>query len=418
MAKLQIPINEVAEEIFTNFLAGYASLVEGKHGIGKSETNKHQLTELFQKFFKLKYAPKTMDMRPSESDAAEIAGYPRFIEVEGRPEGKLVYTYPEWWDIDEEKNFFIVLIDELTHGTNLTQKPLYKLLDSGMVHQLKIPMTWCIVACCNPDTEEYVHVSYPMADLSFASRFMMISAYSDLSLLRAFWAGKSNQKFKLDFLPELSTKETIKKMMEWRQVTHHPFIEDFLVKFPAEIDRKRNCPRSFTRLSRLLTVIEDLYKDQKTRASMLENKAGSLLEDETVTLLKAFYLEKIKETLTGEEVLKWTKSTQDKVQKLVEGNRYDVIRLACENITGMIKEGPDKVQLTPARRKHLVEYLLSIPREIMYGWVSDIVDLESSCAELIGSLAEENEDFYNVLAEITGTKEETNADIKTDTTGA
>ena len=139
-----------------------AIMVEGVHGIGKSEW----FTEHFKK---QGYEQITLFLGQM-ADAGDFIGLPdrTVVTMNGKKQKITEFCPPKWWPRDKKKKF-VILLDEANRGKPEMNQCIMDMVLNGELNGLALPKDTRIIAAINPVSEGYYQVED--MDPAFVDRF-------------------------------------------------------------------------------------------------------------------------------------------------------------------------------------------------------------------------------------------------------
>lgn len=146
------------KEIFKYTPINQAIMLQGIHGIGKSEIIK-------QIFEKDGYIVTTLFL--GQNDVGDIIGLPDRTEVEFRYNGKTVrqkiteFCPPKWWPRQDDAKM-VILMDEFNRGKPEVYQCVFDMVLNRKLNNLCLPKETRIIAAINPSGDNY---NYDVIDL-------------------------------------------------------------------------------------------------------------------------------------------------------------------------------------------------------------------------------------------------------------
>lgn len=217
-----------AKYILLTLTAGLVPMVHGSPGIGKSEIV-HQIAREFNL--------ELIDVRLSQSDPTDLNG---LIHNKGNKAGYLpMETFPIKGDkLPKGKNGWLIFLDEINSAPRSVQAASYKLTQDRMVGQNKLHEDVAIVCAGNLDTDNAIVNAMGTA---MQSRLV----HMELTVDSKDWLKWAN-KNRLD--------HRIISYISYRPNSLHLFD-------PDHSDKTFACPRTWHKLSKLLTEMDELSYD-------------------------------------------------------------------------------------------------------------------------------------------------------------
>jgi MoxR-like ATPase len=161
----------------------HSVLIEGKHGLGKSEVVAQTAAELSAK---LEKEFGFVDIRLGQYEIGDLIGIPRAMETftvthrvfsKGRQEKRdviaknvTIHDLPLWFPRDKDSYGF-VFFDEINRGSRDTQQWAMQIVLDYRSNFVDVPLNWRVVAACNGDQDVY---SVLNLDPALYDRFLVI----------------------------------------------------------------------------------------------------------------------------------------------------------------------------------------------------------------------------------------------------
>jgi hypothetical protein len=142
-------------------------LIQGPHGIGKSEVVRQTVIELTEE----ENVPyELIDLRLSQKEVGDLIGMPRAVDTfnltrEVYKAGKLVtedviaknvtiFNLPTWFPTNPDSHGYLFL-DELNRATREVQQAAFELVLDYRLNFSRLPEGWRVVAAINENTDAY-----------------------------------------------------------------------------------------------------------------------------------------------------------------------------------------------------------------------------------------------------------------------
>lgn len=315
--------------------AKVASLVWGRHGIGKSETAKQFADELGYKF---------MYLNLGTQDVGDLLGLPDFdTDDKGRKIATKHFT-PNWlkeiidYCTNNPKSGAILALDEMNRARRDVLQAVFPLVLEGRMHTTYLPNNCYIMAMSNPNTEDYIVTD--IADKAFMDRFCHIKLDPTVSE----W---------LDYAEKSDTDPDIIEFIRTQPELLENKTEDFNYE---EVKPSR---RSYKALDRL--------KKQDMPFNLLQELSYGLIGMAATTA----FIESIKNTdkpLSAEDILKHFNKHKKRVEQYSDhatGGRMDLLKATSDNILKYVKS-KDKTKFTAVEGDNLMKFLKAIPADLCY----------------------------------------------------
>jgi hypothetical protein len=236
-----LDINTTKLILEASFHADDAVLIEGAHGIGKSEIVA-QFAEEQNFHFE--------DLRLSNNDVGDLIGIPHTIESKGKT--LTTWSTPIWLErmfkANEEGKHCVLFLDELNRAPIDVRQCALQLVLEKRIHEHKLPeldgARTFIVAAINPSDDYQVDELDP----ALVDRFLHIVVDVDA-----------------------------KAWLNWSSGKVNPIVRDFIVKHPDRLhytpdEGVGTSPRSFTKLGNYIDNAKDISDD--ILFSIIKGKIG------------------------------------------------------------------------------------------------------------------------------------------------
>ena len=142
--------------------ANVATLIQGHHGVGKSQAVKQYCDENGYGF---------VDLRLGTQDVGDLLGLADFeLDAKGN---KIATKFmrPTWFPVDPASKG-IIFLDEINRGRRDVLQAVFQLCLDKKIHEYALPKGWHVVAAMNPSTEDYIVTD--ISDKAFLDRFCHI----------------------------------------------------------------------------------------------------------------------------------------------------------------------------------------------------------------------------------------------------
>lgn len=331
-----------------------AVLLEGIHGIGKSECIKDHYKALGYKFIVL--------FLGQLSDAGDVLGLPDRLDVGGVK--KTVFCPPEWWptgaDVEDAK--IVLFLDEINRAKPELQQVIMDLVLNRTLHGRKLPKHTRIVAACNPLDDGYYQVEE--MEPALMDRFNKYEFRPDVEEW-IDWAGRSKVN-----------KNVIDFIYKNRQFMDPPSSKECK---PGMVYPSR---RSWKRVSDTLNSNPKILDDATTLSNMLFGVVGI-----AATSAFAKYLREVGQGLSAAKVLTdWNKQVEDRVRKMDVQDQISVNR----NLVSFLKENEKNLNaadnIAAKWAFNLQQFLDVVPAEVMAEFFSSMMQAHNKNEKWPGKL--------------------------------
>jgi len=232
-APLAIPIGEPLVAIIKRtYAAGLPFLIEGPHGVGKSDSVHEAARQL---------GIPVIDRDLSILESSDIAGYPF------REDGFTKFAPPDFLPKPSQPRG-LLLLEELNRSSEATRHAALQILTARRIHDYVLAPGWIPCTTINP-REPGRYFTFQL-DAALLSRYVRITVRADPQHWLAWARGAGGV---------------------------HPVITDYiaLLDEPFEDAEGWSTPRSWTYVSKLLHTVQDLRAmDEATSAALASSVAG------------------------------------------------------------------------------------------------------------------------------------------------
>ena len=247
-APLAVPIGEALVAIIKRaYAAGLPFLIEGPHGVGKSESVHEAARQL---------GIPVIDRDLSILESSDLAGYPfRHEEDDGRAYTR--FAPPHFLPKPCQPRG-LLLLEELNRSSEATRHAALQILTARRIHDYELAPGWGVCSTINPRTPgKYATASL---DAALVARFVRITVTADPQHWLA-WARAAGGV--------------------------HPVVTDYiaLLDDPFEDADGLSNPRSWTYVSKLLHTVPDLHDMDVTTADALASAIAGLVGNAHATAL-------------------------------------------------------------------------------------------------------------------------------------
>lgn len=369
-------------------------ILEGKHGVGKSEIVKEGAEDLEIQFIK-------MDL--SIMEPPDLLGMPSIVD------GRTVYHPPkelpyENGDKSKKSSEGILCFEELNRCGPEMQAPCLELLTSRRLNEYKLPDGWSVIACINPSGEDY---QVNDIDPALMSRFMHITVEAS----KKDWLKYAYRKVDEDY-NVVNKEECKKKEFDELETLIHPIIIKIVEDTPDPFDSDRGVPpRTWKYVSDIIKTYLDY--DHLNKYSIRSAISGYLNVEWTGTIITAlidsgeFTREDLKEDDDDDDIIDPNNlKDSEKLPGIVELTaayvtkaRNDVLNMKTKTLNANVELMADSfnnAKEDPALSKDLQEHFLDKTRHVenMNKFLEDIPN--SSKTVFINALDEDLRDGFKV----------------------
>lgn len=334
---------------------GITPMIWGKHGIGKSAIIKEIGAEK---------GYQVIDLRLGQLEVGDLIGMPdkeyycpnceRTFGLGGNiqycpmckkdhdltvtPVGRTIWLAPAWFPQNGEKR--LLFFDELNRGRLDVQQAAFQIVLDRRIHTHMIPSNCAIVCACNPSGADYY---VQELDPALLDRFVNIK----FTLDKSDWLGWAR---------DFGITEEIIDFIG----TDDRFLGNEAIDIPIDISFT---PRSYEFLSKLCKVLpKGLWHD-----------AAACIIGEQAAIAFAESMRKEQDKPIKAKVIfeKFTKEIKQQVAGQVEEQRFDLLRVTCDEI--LQKLDGDKVkQQTDAVLNNIGDFVMLIPDDLAFSVMKDL----------------------------------------------
>ena len=246
-APLAVPIGAPLVAIIKRaYAAGLPFLIEGPHGVGKSESVHEAARQL---------GIPVIDRDLSILESSDLAGYPFRHEEDGRSYTR--FAPPDFLPKPCQPRG-LLLLEELNRSSEGTRHAALQILTARRIHDFVLEPGWVPSSTCNP-REPGKYFTAPL-DAALLSRFVRITVTADPQHWLA-WARAAGGVHSV--------------VTEYIALLDDPF---------EDADGLSN-PRAWTYVSKLLHTVPDLHKMDVTTADALASAIAGLVGNAHATAL-------------------------------------------------------------------------------------------------------------------------------------
>lgn len=330
-------INDIKKALPFLFEAKITPMLQGPHGIGKSQIIKQYCAENNYSF---------IDLRLGTQDVGDLIGLADF-EVDEKT-GKKVSTKfmpPDWlkssidYALSNPKSKAIIFLDEINRAPRDVLQAIFPLVLDGRMHQVELPVNAHCISAMNPDTDDYVTTD--LSDKALIDRFCHIKVDPTVKEWLDF-AGDNN--FDSDIIGFISEQ---KGLLDSKT-------ENFDLQFVTP------SRRSWDALSRLKQTGIDNDLFVQLSMGIVGVAATSALQS---------YLKNSDKPFTAKDVLSKYSTIKEKIKKYsnptTETNgRLDLLSNTCDSLLKYFEK--NKKTPTKKQQQNLKEFLFDIPIEVSW----------------------------------------------------
>jgi MoxR-like ATPase len=306
------PLIELAKLCYA---ANRPLLLEGRHGVGKSELLERAAAELDIRFL-------CRDL--SLMEPPDLIGLPR-------DEGRVTrYSPPGFLPVDGAG---LLAFEELNRCPTYMRAPALQLLTARTLNDYRLPAGWLPVAAINPPEEAY---EVEELDVALQSRFVRVRVVPD----RGEWLGWA------------------------RGAGIHPAVVSYVASDATIFDHPESNPRAWTYVSRLLHAAET--DDRPDRQPLRLAIAGLVGRARAAAFFKA--IEAGERPLTAAELVDYRRHRKATLAWLDAG-RLDLIRgsLHALQVHLQAKQNYREARDDPAAWAQLGSFLADLPGDLREG---------------------------------------------------
>lgn len=331
----------------------HSVLIEGPHGIGKSEVIAQcarELSGLLGKTFGF------VDIRLGQYEVGDLIGIPRArdtftitntvftngeaVKQEVVAENVTAHDLPLWFPRDPD-SFGFMFFDELNRGSRDTQQWAMQIVLDYKSNFVEVPVNWRVIAACNDNQDVY---SVLGLDPALYDRFQVIK-----------------------FQP------TVPEWMEHAErIGVHDAIIKYIRKFPSDLDvpekiesgKRYPSRRSWVKLSNTIKYMKERNDDPLADLDYLILLAGGYVGT-TVSLNFTEFIKKEYKVYSGEEIVNNFPKLKEDFEKMIVTD----FTFYNKEVVSFLKK--DNVKLTKKQEGNLFGFVKIMPREAAAGFWAD-----------------------------------------------
>lgn len=359
--------------------------IVGEAGIGKSALVNEVATELNAKLFTTvvslsEKGDLAIPVPPLRDEAfVKTTHYGTLANVQYGYSETLIQIIQTVEQHPEQK--IIWFLDEFNRGTAAVQAELMNLVLQRQVNSLRLPEQVQIIIAENPDStmDDFTETSYAVTPADNAIRDRTVRLVMEASLTDWLqWANQTNS----DGQPRI-----------------HPAVQQYLQEHPAYLNGPQNddlypTPRSWERVSRNLTQLDDLDRESRTKI-MADVFSGDL----GVEIGTAFtdYVQQQTEQLKVSDLMSTDQTTE--FQQVSDADKVQLLTKMMEKQSSRFVD--DKFL------QHFMQYVNTVSEDGQYAIIRQFAHLTREAPQLLDqlyqqALAGQNgaKEFYELLQKI------------------
>jgi MoxR-like ATPase len=338
---------DLTESLDYMFAAQLTPFIWGRAGIGKTSIVKQYAKTKGYKFFAFYLG--------TQSDLGDILGLQEFVRDEDGNAIATKFAIPEWlantinYCEENPESGAVIFLDEFNRARRDILSGMFSLALDKSFHTVQLPKNCHLVAAGNPPTQEY--------QVTDTNETALMARFVHIKLEPAFdeWVDYAKAR-KLE--PTLVS--FLQQQPELLEAKHSHF------DLPIKVDR-----RAWERGSKLFEV--------GTPTPLLEQLlAGIVGLESTVAYMR--YLKDCDKPLTAEAILIMDAQTQAMLEKWInpESMQASLLSISCDNLKAhIVKMDENKQLFDAALKKNLMLFLTTVPKDIIYPTVLDLVTTNS-----------------------------------------
>ena len=328
------------------FEANIAVMVQGHHGIGKSQAVAQFAKENGFDF---------VDLRLGTQDVGDLLG---LADFERDAKGNLVATKffrPDWFPADPNSKG-IIFMDEINRARRDVLQAVFQLVLDKRLHRYVLPKNWFVVAAMNPNTDDYIVTD--LNDKAFMDRFCHIK----LAPSRDEW---------FDYAETTGVKSELIQFLKEQPEMLQSKLEDFSLQ---DVKPSR---RSWMAVDRLSKTEIGLGLFSEVIRGMVGPEAA------------AAYIASLKNAdkpLTAKDILSNFDKVKGKLEKYCDaktGGRVDLLKHTCDELKSELES--HKKPLTKDEGENLINYMLMLPKDLAFAFSRGIYLIEHARTVMDGS---------------------------------
>lgn len=304
---------EVIEAIKLAYAAGKPVLLEGRHGVGKSNLIEQAASEL------------GIDCIVRDLSLMEP---PDLIGLPSQNEGRTCYLPPAFLP-DSGKG--LMVFEELNRAEKYMQAPCLQLLTARTLNDYKLPIGWLCVAAINPASSGYDTTEL---DPALLSRFVRIEVVADP-----------------------------KSWLAWGESAGiHESVLSFVRQTPDIFAASESNPRAWAYASDVMKVYEAQQQDDENLLTV--TLAGIIGESLAVAFVQATLREE--ESIPANEVIHHYEKARSRILHWVRNKKLDLLNATAHNVLVALQnvDVVNKVNTMATPGRNLETFLGDLPADI------------------------------------------------------
>lgn len=302
-----------------------AAMVQGPHGIGKSQAIKQ---------FALENGYEYVDRRLSQMESGDLLGLPDLSN------GRTTFCTPEWLPTDPEAKV-IIFLDELNRARPDVLQGIFQLVLDRELGSYKLPENCYVLTAVNPNTDDY-HVTN-IFDKALQDRFCHIKLTPTMEEFLSY----SKQDASLD-----------QNVISFLQAREEVVEDSKLVGFSIERTPSR---RSWTTAARLvkLGIPSDLFIEG----------VGGLVGMPNAVAFQTWLQENETKAFSASEIMNDFKKIKKKAAEYADSKngRHDILTQSLDNVSMEIQTNYKNV--SQKQVDNVIDFLKLLPGDLSFGWL-------------------------------------------------
>jgi hypothetical protein len=295
------------------YAANKSVLLEGKHGVGKS-----QLIEQAAEDLGIGFVVRDLSLM----EPPDLLGLPK------QEKGRTSYSPPSFLP-DAGKG--LLVFEELNRSEKYMMSPCLQLLTARCLNDYVLPAGWLPVAAINPASDGY---DSQELDPALLSRFIRVTVEADAQEFLT-WGEKHDL---------------------------HAAVSRFVRNTPGIFDSPDSNPRAWAWVSELLHAFE---REGNSDSGLLLVSVSGLVGD---TLGRAFIrsLKKGEDPIDAEQILGNYKQHRQTVQKWAKSKKMDLLNATAHSIRIHLQDSDHCAEIAGSKtmRKSLEDFLSDLPGDL------------------------------------------------------
>lgn len=304
---------EVIDAIKLAYAAGKPVLLEGKHGVGKSNL--------------IEQAAKELGIDCIVRDLS-LMEPPDLIGLPTQHNGRTCYLPPAFLP---ESGKGLIVFEELNRSEKYMQAPCLQLLTARTLNDYKLPAGWLCVAAINPASSGYDTTEL---DPALLSRFVRIEVVADA-----------------------------KTWIAWGESAGvHESVLHFVRQTPDIFAASESNPRSWAYVSDIMKTYEAQQQDDENLLTVA--LAGIVGESLAVAFVQATLREE--DSIPAETILHQYEKARSQVLHWVRSKKLDLLNATAHNVMVAFQSGDvaNKVSTMAVPSRNLETFLGDLPADI------------------------------------------------------